>query len=99
MIALLGRIAATLGASATSVTAGIMAAVNLIIGGIATAIAGLLGLLPNLPPVPSNPAPEATGWIAYFIPAQFLVTFALALVAMFALFQLMKTVMNWVKAL
>lgn len=78
---------------------GIINAVNLIIEGIGALLSALFLLLPNLPDVPDNPAPEATGYIAYFIPATTILAFAAALILAYTAILVIRIALRWVKAL
>ncbi len=76
-----------------------VSAVNLIIAAIGQLLALLFALLPSLPPVPDNPAPEAVGWIAYFIPAGTILAFAALLIGAYTAILVIRIALRWAKAL
>lgn len=78
---------------------GLVNLLNTIIEAIGALIALLFALLPSLPDVPENPVPEATGYIAYFIPATAILAFAALLIAAYTAILVIRIALRWVKAL
>lgn len=73
--------------------------VNLIIAAVGALLAVLFLLLPDLPDVPDNPAPDAVGWIAFFIPAGPILAFAALLITAYTAILIIRIALRWVKAL
>jgi hypothetical protein len=99
MLSIFSFIASAVSAFGQLVLWGLISGVNLIIAGVGGLISTLMSLLPNLPDVPDNPAPDAIGYIAFFIPAVTILAFAAALIASYVALLVIRIALKWIKAL
>lgn len=99
MLDALGWIKDTVAAFGQLVLWGVVTAFNGLIAAVGALLGLVMSLLPNLPPVPGNPVAEATGWIAFFIPAGPIVAFAALLITAYVALLVIRIALRWVKAL
>jgi hypothetical protein len=79
----------------------VVGAVNALILALATAIGGLLSILPNMPALPDPPEPftMAAGWVAWFIPVGTILQALTAVMGFWLLWQAVAIALRWAKAL
>jgi hypothetical protein len=99
MVSLLETLLSTVGQFGDLVAWGVMSVINLVIGGFGATLAAVLSLLPGLPAVPTNPAPSASGYLAYFVDMTVILSFLGSLISMWILFLAIRPILKWVKGL
>ena len=81
----------------TYVLIGIMKAVNLIILGLADALAALVALLPGMPGFPTLSL--NVGWLNYFVPVSGFASLLATVVSLVLTIYVVRVALRWVKAL
>ena len=99
MFGIFEAILSTLTAFGQLVLWALVTVLNGLIAALGALLALLMIVLPNLPAVPSNPVPESTGWIAFFVPAGAILAFAALLIAAYVSLLVIRIGLRWAKAL
>ncbi|MEX2105927.1 MAG: hypothetical protein WD810_03410 [Solirubrobacterales bacterium] len=99
MITLLEQIVCTLEKLAALIVNGVVGMVNGMIVGVGALLSVVLLLLPEMPEPPASPTSGVLQWINYVVPLAPLAAVVATLGGLFAGYLLVRTALNWLRAL